>query len=372
MSVRPILRVEIHVPADCMSICHDDCAHYNQIMSENSQSSFVPFSLFAFVLLCLIALTLTLVSRGEATVTRDQIQFRGGIAYTANQERAFSGVILTGYEDGQVQETTIVNGLPNGLETWYDSSGLKKTERSYKNGIPDGVETWYSKNGQIKVERTFYKGMLTESKNYENSQVRTRSGYSKCLLSVRYEYDSDGRLVLSSHRRFRDGVQGDEFKQNLWPLFEEEIVEIYGVKRSVKSAEWTMEMELWNANEEKFATWSSPCGVDARPGNRLSIRGMNLVHHVGWAEVNRPEEEGSPWECKRCKRTFWDKNNQKRWEQNFIDGKADGTWTVWYENGLIRSVQNYKDGKAEGQWTLWEKDGQVVGKETYRAGERIE
>lgn len=364
-----------------MSICHDDCAHYNQIMSENSQSSFVPFSLFAFVLLCLIALTLTLVSRGEATVTRDQIQFRGGIAYTANQERAFSGVILTGYEDGQVQETTIVNGLPNGLETWYDSSGLKKTERSYKNGIPDGVETWYSQNGQIKVERSFFDGMLTRSKSYENGQVRTTSKYFKCLLEERREKDANGRSTdfllytdgkMDSGREFHDGVQEDDFNPNLWLLFEEEIVEIYGVKRSVKSAEWTMEMELWNANEEKFATWSSPCRVDARPGKRLRIRGMNLVHHVGWAEVNRPEEEGSPWECKRCKRTFWDKNNQKRWEQNFIDGKANGTWTVWYENGLIRSVQNYKDGKAEGLWTLWEKDGQVVGKETYRAGERIE
>ena len=44
--------------------------------------------------------------------------------------------------------------------------------------------------------------------------------------------------------------------------------------------------------------------------------------------------------------TEYFENGQLEIEENYKDGKEDGTVTWWYENGQIKSEGNYKDGEC--------------------------
>jgi len=55
--------------------------------------------------------------------------------------------------------------------------------------------------------------------------------------------------------------------------------------------------------------------------------------------------------------TLWYENGQKRWEDNYKDGKKDGLLTLWYENGQKEAEVNAKDGKMV-TMTKWKPSGE--------------
>jgi len=69
--------------------------------------------------------------------------------------------------------------------------------------------------------------------------------------------------------------------------------------------------------------------------------------------------------------TEWHKNGQKEWEGNYKDGKEDGLFTMWDENGQKKREENWKDGNREGLWTRWDKEGNVTKTETWKDGELV-
>ena len=52
-------------------------------------------------LLCLLAITSFFTGCGETVISEDQMQERGDLVYTVNQESPFTGVVVKHYENGQ-------------------------------------------------------------------------------------------------------------------------------------------------------------------------------------------------------------------------------------------------------------------------------
>ena len=61
-------------------------------------------------------------------------------------------------------------------------------------------------------------------------------------------------------------------------------------------------------------------------------------------------------------------NGQKRYEENYKNGKKHGFATKWYENGQKMSEENYKDGKEDGLSSFWYKNGQKNAEGNYKDG----
>ena len=77
-------------------------------------------------------------------------------------------------------------------------------------------------------------------------------------------------------------------------------------------------------------------------------------------EDGKKKEKGSLKKGKMISKTKWKwyENGQMWSEENFKDGKVDGTFTFWYENGQKNYEQNYKDGIKIGLWRSWFENGQ--------------
>jgi len=69
--------------------------------------------------------------------------------------------------------------------------------------------------------------------------------------------------------------------------------------------------------------------------------------------------------------TLWYENGQKRWEDNYKDGKKDGLLTLWYENGQKRFEVNQKDGKVDGLGASWHKNGQKEAEVNAKDGKMV-
>jgi len=66
--------------------------------------------------------------------------------------------------------------------------------------------------------------------------------------------------------------------------------------------------------------------------------------------------------------TKWYKNGQKMREENYKNGKLEGTSKSWDKYGKQKSEENYKNGKSEGVTTYWKLYGYRTEK-SYKNGE---
>jgi len=55
----------------------------------------------------------------------------------------------------------------------------------------------------------------------------------------------------------------------------------------------------------------------------------------------------------------WNKNGQKKSEENYKDGKENGLVTYWYENGQKEIEVIYKNGEIVEVLGMWNEDGSV-------------
>jgi hypothetical protein len=91
-----------------------------------------------------------------------------------------------------------------------------------------------------------------------------------------------------------------------------------------------------------------------------------------WYENGQKRLESNHKEGKsHGKSTFWNENGQIQWEDNHKDGKHDGTTTEWYENGQKKLEQDFKNGRQDGEMTNWDVDGDLIGHRTYKDDELV-
>lgn len=68
------------------------------------------------------------------------------------------------------------------------------------------------------------------------------------------------------------------------------------------------------------------------------------------------------------KRTYWDENGQKSFEEEFVDGMLQGIYREWHDNGGLQSEDVYIDGKLFGTSLVWDENGALIRRAEYRAG----
>ena len=67
--------------------------------------------------------------------------------------------------------------------------------------------------------------------------------------------------------------------------------------------------------------------------------------------------------------TYGKKN--KKYECYYIDGYRNGTFIRWNSNEIKIREGKYKDGKEDGLWTFWYENGQKEKEDTYKDGKVI-
>ena len=91
-----------------------------------------------------------------------KLQDRNGLYYLVNEDKPYSGEIVSYFNGKPDFEGQIENGLREGLWIYYFPSGQKKMEGSYKEGLKDGNWTSWQENGQQdKIEVYKYGKLLT-------------------------------------------------------------------------------------------------------------------------------------------------------------------------------------------------------------------
>ena len=70
--------------------------------------------------------------------------------------------------------------------------------------------------------------------------------------------------------------------------------------------------------------------------------------------------------------TFWyrGRNQMKRIEGHYVDGKQAGLWTRWYSNGAKREEGQYKEHLKTGIHTLWYRNGKKRSEGQYEYGKK--
>jgi uncharacterized protein len=112
--------------------------------------------------LFLFSVILMLLACSSEKMNFNKLQDRNGLYYLVNEDKPYTGEIVS-YLNGKPEfEGQIENGLRVGLWIYYYPSGQKKMEGTYKEGLKDGNWTSWLDNGQQeKVEVYKYGKLLT-------------------------------------------------------------------------------------------------------------------------------------------------------------------------------------------------------------------
>ena len=123
--------------------------------------------LFVIVLLAIFACS-------SEKMSFSKLQDRNGLYYLVNEDKPFTGEVISHFNGKPEFEGQIENGLREGLWVYYYPSGQKKMEGSYKEGIKDGNWTTWLENGQQeKVEVYKYGNLLTNEGTVTDSNRDT-------------------------------------------------------------------------------------------------------------------------------------------------------------------------------------------------------
>ncbi len=251
------------------------------------------------------------------------------------------------YENGQLQERTViygdvlsdrrawyangrikfsqpyVNGKPHGTWLSYPEPVLPTdtfpaTVDEYKNGLLDGLHLSFA--GSVKTEEFHYsKGNLNGSATKWNSsgQLEVYEVYAKGQLSGMCEYYRNGILIRKVNYKsdYKDGIETD-------------------YDRSARAL-----VSYWY----KMGALDSMVGYYENGRKAFSRRFM----------VDGAGKETSNY-------TEWDSAGVKLATGQFVSEQKVGKWTTYYPNGTVRSTTNYVDGKMNGIFTKWYPNGKKM------------
>ena len=101
---------------------------------------------------------LLLVSCATKKVNFDQLQDRNGLYYLVNEDKPFTGEVVS-YVNGKIEfEGDVKNGLREGLWTYYYPTGQKKIEGLFTDGLKEGTWNYWKENGTQDVVEVYKMG----------------------------------------------------------------------------------------------------------------------------------------------------------------------------------------------------------------------
>lgn len=89
------------------------------------------------------------------------------------QGKLFNGNCYGKHENGQLGiKGQVVNGMKQGLWTWWYSDGTKKRESNFTNNIKDGITNYWYQNGQKAKELMYRDGKNIDQKLWNEDGTR--------------------------------------------------------------------------------------------------------------------------------------------------------------------------------------------------------
>jgi antitoxin component YwqK of YwqJK toxin-antitoxin module len=99
-------------------------------------------------LLLFAGLVMLILACSPERVNFSQLQDRNGLYYLVNNDKPFSGQVVSMTNGKTEFEGSVENGLKTGRWTYYYPNGQKKQEGIYSEGLKDGNWTSWKENGQ--------------------------------------------------------------------------------------------------------------------------------------------------------------------------------------------------------------------------------
>ena len=86
-----------------------------------------------------------------------QLEIKDGIYY--KDKKVYTGNYKENYANGNLKmDVNILNGINNGISTYYYENGNKKEQQSFSKGEKDGIWITWNENGVKTAEANFSKG----------------------------------------------------------------------------------------------------------------------------------------------------------------------------------------------------------------------
>ena len=125
-------------------------------------------------------------------------------------------------------------------------------------------------------------------------------------------------------------------------------------------------------NVDDILTFSRVC----KKGNEIYKKWKNEWYIIHTQIMEDTDEVGCKREIKnvgdRKYITVWYKNGNKKYKEEYKNGKEEGKWIDWYWGGEKGEEGKYKDGKREGKWIRWCASGEIWYEGEYKNGKIIE
>jgi len=125
--------------------------------------------------ICFFALLLALSGCAAKKVNFDQLQDRNGLYYLVNDDKPFSGEVVS-YVAGRVEfEGEVKKGLREGIWTYYYPSGQKKSEGQFSDGLKEGTWNFWKENGQPDLSEIYKIGKRLGNEGSAEPEVKKDS-----------------------------------------------------------------------------------------------------------------------------------------------------------------------------------------------------
>lgn len=260
------------------------------------------------------------------------------------------------YSNGVLRkETSIKDGIPNGIEKEYYKNGQLKSEMSYEDGMPNGVTKSYFENGQLQQEaflndadpvglllRYHKNGQLAEESNFDSNGDRN---------GVQKAYYENGQLAEEGMYSSGDksGVQKEYYENGQLKSemeYDGDTGEVYGL--------------VSRYHENGQLEFQSYYSEDGREGVSVSYFDNGQVSEQ--TNYVNGEKNG-------LSETYY-RNGQLESRGYYADDEIDGLNEVYYENGQLESEKYYVEGVIDGISKFYHENGQLESVMQWENGER--
>lgn len=302
--------------------------------------------------------------------------------------------IMEGYKPTGILsfKAQLVNGMENGLTTYYHSNGKTRYTVEVENGTWNGEYLEYHDNGNLKTKTTYVDGNNTGwYEEYDEAGTLKNTGMSidgnaeqvwklyfpnGNISQKRYflngtlqgqdvTYDTDGRIFsvdiyesgkLLSYQEY--DTLGQPGQRHVFPLGNGELVKtsVNGAKVHIQNFVCGIsDGQVINNYENGQVYTESMVEAGSYEGEFKSYFPDGTLSTVGSYEKDTPAGQ---W--------FWyHYNGNKDTEYTYENGMLNGLLVDYYLNGQIKSSCNYIDDEKDGPCTYYSPEGELQLIKTY-------
>jgi antitoxin component YwqK of YwqJK toxin-antitoxin module len=300
-------------------------------------------------------LAITLISCGEKEVDFSQISLRNGIAYKANQNTPFTGIVTKKLANEQiVLSGSYKDGKKNGEWLEYFDNGQLRLQEDYLAGNLDGLSVRYLNNGNLKHSKKYKKNILDGPfiENYGNGNPKVKANYKNGIIQGKYEsFYSNGNRELS-YTYDNSNYDKDYIEFNDDGSVHRQI--FYENGASKNKGTWK---KYWKRNNPvkqsglEYSTISFDKNGKPKTSAKFFYINGNLKSETEYSSIEPNVRNG--------KSIHYYPNGQVKSSLNYKNNKLNGEAISYYnqlnkygENNIMQKV-NYKNGELDGNFEYW-------------------